>query len=71
MATLVLGSGFVRFDRAGEGFLLCLAPCLSDAVQHEPGGLLRNPDVLLQLHAGHALEAGHFQVDGEDPRLRH
>ena len=38
-----------------------------DAVQYEPSGLLRNPDVPLQLHAGHALEAGHFQVDGEDP----
>ena len=42
-------------------------PTQRHAVQHEPCGLLGDVQVAVQLHAGHALEAGQAEVDGDGP----
>ena len=50
--------------------LLLIRPCLPDPVRHEPGRFLRYLEIPVQLHAGHPLETGQVQVDGDDPLLQ-
>ena len=38
-------------------------------MQHEPGGRLRDTDVAVKFHAGHAGQAGQAQIDGDGPLL--
>ena len=57
----------IGFDRTSERAMERCCPCLTDAVQHEPGRLLRDLEVAVELHARHALETGEAEVDGDDP----
>ena len=60
--------GLVNLDRTGErSTVFSPGPSLPDAVEHEPGGGLADADITVELHAGNALEAGQFQVDGNGP----
>ena len=66
VAFLAADERLVDLDRAGEDALVILER-LVDAVAQVPGGLLRDPEVAPELHAGDALDAGRHQVDGERP----
>ena len=59
--------GFVGFDRTGEGLDTAGVPGLPEPVKHEPGCLLGDLDIVVELCAGDALEIGHVDVDGEGP----
>ena len=59
--------GLICLDRADELLKAAFVPCLTETVEHEPRGFLRNLQVAMQLHAGHALEVGDVEVDGEGP----
>ena len=58
--------GLIRFHGTAEG-LFQAAPRLADAVKHEPSRLLCHANIPMQLHAGHAFQARHFEIDGETP----
>ena len=59
--------GFVDLDRAYKPFKVAGAPCLADALEHEPSCFLRHTDIPVQLHGRNALEAGQVQVDRDGP----
>lgn len=58
--------GFIDLDGASEGTDLQFVS-LAKAVQHEPCGLLADPELTVQLHRGHALDVGGERVDGDRP----
>ena len=57
----------VRLDRPAKPARRLVRPRVPDAVQHEPRGLLRHLEIVLELHGRHALEAGDDVVDGHRP----
>ena len=59
---------FVHFDRAMKHRAI-LRQRRSEPMRQEPRGLLRDAEVAVQLHAGHALETGHHLKRGDDPVL--
>ena len=68
LAPLASHVGLVHFDWPIKGtVIVAVVECLANALEHVPGGFLRDPDLQVQLHAGDALEAGQVQVDGVHP----
>ena len=68
VAFLAADERLVHLDRASELFALVI-PCFAQAVREVPRGLLRDPEVAVELHAAHALEVRGEQVGRERPRL--
>ena len=62
--------GLIGFHRAAELRQVFNRPGFTDALEHEPGGFLRYADVPVEFHAGHALETGQVQMDGDAPFLQ-
>ncbi len=60
--------GFVHLDRPREQ-LAVLGQCGTQSLSQKPGGLLGDSQVAVELHARHALEAGHDQERGDNPVL--
>jgi len=58
--------GFVDFDYALQ-LLQLTAASLAETVEHKPRGLLRNPNLLRQLHGGNPLTSGQKQVHRIEP----
>ena len=50
--------GFVNLNRASKGPIAIVLPRLTDALEHEPCGLLGHADIPVKLHARHAFKAG-------------
>ena len=58
---------YVSSTSTGPANFSVSVPRLADAVRHVPGGLLSDTQVTVQLHAGHAFEAGAVQVEPNGP----
>ena len=65
--TLPTEIGLIDFYRTRETAVRVGSPRLTNPMQHEPGGRLRNTNVPAQLHAAHTFQAGQAQVDGDGP----
>jgi hypothetical protein len=59
--------GFINFDDAFEFGQVIAAAGFAKPMQHEPSRLLRDADLLGELHAGDALASGHKQVHRVNP----
>ena len=62
--------GFVDFDDAFELAQVVAAASFPQAVQHEPSRLLRDPDLLGELHARDALAGRHKQIHRVNPLVQ-
>jgi hypothetical protein len=61
---------FVDFNDAGELLEIATAAGFPQTVQDEPSRLLRDPDLLRQLHTGDALAGRHKQVHRVNPLVQ-
>ena len=62
--------GFIGFNRADKRWIKTIAfKCRTQTVRKMPCAFLGNLKITVQLHAGHALEAGCHEIDGDYPNL--